>query len=109
MQLVTYQRLAIDSQRKNRFPLDAFWEMGIYSGAKTTGFVEYAQIQFSHRWVNWESICPTVGIYSVRWESIPPSVESLAPLCGVAWSLGSGLSDHWFFANERAGDRVADE
>ncbi|QDU54642.1 hypothetical protein Pan181_08250 [Aeoliella mucimassa] len=56
MQLVTYQRLAIDSHRENRFPLDAFWEMGIYSSAKTTGFVESSQIQFSHRWVNWESI-----------------------------------------------------
>ncbi|QDU56944.1 hypothetical protein Pan181_31560 [Aeoliella mucimassa] len=64
MQLDNYQRLAIDSHRENRFPLDAFWEMGIYSGAKTTGFAVWARIQFSHRWVNWESICPAVGIYS---------------------------------------------
>ncbi|QDU58799.1 hypothetical protein Pan181_50390 [Aeoliella mucimassa] len=70
MQLSTNKRLAIDSHRKNRFPLDAFWEMGIYSGAKTTGFVARAEIQFSHRWVNWESICPAVGIYSWWWESI---------------------------------------
>ncbi|QDU58252.1 hypothetical protein Pan181_44850 [Aeoliella mucimassa] len=56
MQLVSYQRLAIDSHCENRFPLEAFWEMRIYSGAKTTGFVEWAIIQFSHRWVNWESI-----------------------------------------------------
>ncbi|QDU58960.1 hypothetical protein Pan181_52010 [Aeoliella mucimassa] len=56
MQLIANKQLAIDSHRENRFPLDAFWEMGIYSGAKTTGFVEWVQIQFSHRWVNWESI-----------------------------------------------------
>ncbi|QDU57247.1 hypothetical protein Pan181_34610 [Aeoliella mucimassa] len=64
MQLITHQRLAISAQRENRFPLDAFWEMGIYSSAKTTGFTEYAVIQFSHRWVNWESICSAVGMYS---------------------------------------------
>ncbi|QDU58195.1 hypothetical protein Pan181_44280 [Aeoliella mucimassa] len=63
MQLLTGKRLAIDSQRENRFPLDAFWEMGIYSGAKTTGFVACVRIQFSHPWVNWESICPALGIY----------------------------------------------
>ncbi|QDU56633.1 hypothetical protein Pan181_28430 [Aeoliella mucimassa] len=63
MQLIFYQRLAIDSHRENRFPSDAFWEMGIYSRAKTTIFVEWVRIQFSHRWVNWESIAQ-------RWESI---------------------------------------
>ncbi|QDU58853.1 hypothetical protein Pan181_50930 [Aeoliella mucimassa] len=58
-----YQRLAIDSHCENRFPLDAFWEMGIYSSAKIPGFIERAKIQFSHRWVNWESICRALGIY----------------------------------------------
>ncbi|QDU54919.1 hypothetical protein Pan181_11040 [Aeoliella mucimassa] len=48
MQLVIYQRLAIDPHCDNRFPLDAFWEMGIYSSAKTTGFAECVEIQFSH-------------------------------------------------------------
>ncbi|QDU58272.1 hypothetical protein Pan181_45050 [Aeoliella mucimassa] len=72
MQLVTGKRLAIDSHRKNRFPLDAFWEMGIYSSAKTTGFAECVQIQFSHRWVNWESICPAVGIYPHREGRLAP-------------------------------------
>ncbi|QDU59103.1 hypothetical protein Pan181_53440 [Aeoliella mucimassa] len=57
MQLVGDKRLAMDSHRENRFPLDAFWEMGIYSSSKTAGFVVCAEIQFSHRWVNWESIC----------------------------------------------------
>ncbi|QDU58613.1 hypothetical protein [Aeoliella mucimassa] len=56
MQLIADKRLATARHRENRFPLDAFWEMGIYSLAKTSGFTEYAQIQFSHRWVNWESI-----------------------------------------------------
>ncbi|QDU56126.1 hypothetical protein Pan181_23300 [Aeoliella mucimassa] len=56
MQLVTGKRLAVLSHCENRFPLDAFWEMGIYSQPKTTGFVEPAEIQFSHRWENWESI-----------------------------------------------------
>ncbi|QDU58733.1 hypothetical protein Pan181_49730 [Aeoliella mucimassa] len=56
MQLSTIKRLAIDSPRENRFPLDAFLGMGIYSQPKTTGFVECVLIQFSHRWVNWESI-----------------------------------------------------
>ncbi|QDU56423.1 hypothetical protein Pan181_26320 [Aeoliella mucimassa] len=66
MQLITYQRLTIDSHCENRFPLDAFWGMGIYSGAKTTGFVDWAPIQFSHRWVSWESICVAVGIYPAQ-------------------------------------------
>ncbi|QDU54764.1 hypothetical protein Pan181_09470 [Aeoliella mucimassa] len=52
MQLIANKRLAIYSHCENRFPLDAFWEMGIYSVAKTTGFVECVQIQFSHRWEN---------------------------------------------------------
>ncbi|QDU57716.1 hypothetical protein Pan181_39380 [Aeoliella mucimassa] len=56
MQLIANKQLTIDSQRGNRFPLDAFWEMGIYSRAKNPGFVAWAEIQFSHRWVNWESI-----------------------------------------------------
>ncbi|QDU58923.1 hypothetical protein Pan181_51640 [Aeoliella mucimassa] len=64
MQLAADKRLAMDSHCENRFPFDAFWEMGIYSRPKTTGFVEWAEIQFSHRWENWESICPAVGIYS---------------------------------------------
>ncbi|QDU55496.1 hypothetical protein Pan181_16860 [Aeoliella mucimassa] len=58
----TGKRLAIDTHGDNRFPLDAFCRMGIYSQAKTTGFVECVQIQFSHWWVNWESIpsyCPS--------------------------------------------------
>ncbi|QDU53977.1 hypothetical protein Pan181_01560 [Aeoliella mucimassa] len=63
MQLIAHKRLAIPSPWENRFPSDAFWEMGIYSGTKTAGFVAWAKIQFSHRWVNWESICK-------RWESI---------------------------------------
>ena len=57
MQLVswqtTYDRFR---HRENRFPLDAFLGMGIYSWPKCTGFVVCAQIQFFHRWVNWESI-----------------------------------------------------
>ncbi|QDU56071.1 hypothetical protein Pan181_22740 [Aeoliella mucimassa] len=53
MQLIADKRLAIDSHRENRFPLDAFWEMGIYSRAKTACFVVWAKIQFSHQWVNW--------------------------------------------------------
>ncbi|QDU57220.1 hypothetical protein Pan181_34340 [Aeoliella mucimassa] len=65
MQLTAGKRLAISAQRENRFPLDAFWEMGIYSRLKTTGFVACVQIQFSHRWENWESI-------RERWESISP-------------------------------------
>ncbi|QDU57574.1 hypothetical protein Pan181_37920 [Aeoliella mucimassa] len=84
MQLTTGKRLAISAQRENRFPLDAFWEVGIYSSAKTTGFIERAKIQFSHRWVNWESIPPL-------WESIlprrgawlqnwTPTGEQLAPM-----------------------------
>ncbi|QDU57490.1 hypothetical protein Pan181_37070 [Aeoliella mucimassa] len=65
MQLIVYQRLAIDSRRENRFPLDAFLGMGIYSGAKTTGFIACVPIQFSHRWVNWESIA-NEGMPAVR-------------------------------------------
>ncbi|QDU56360.1 hypothetical protein Pan181_25690 [Aeoliella mucimassa] len=64
MQLITGKRLASVTRRENRFPLDAFWGMGIYSQSKTTGFIAWAQIQFSHRWENWESI-------RERWESIP--------------------------------------
>ncbi|QDU53855.1 hypothetical protein Pan181_00330 [Aeoliella mucimassa] len=56
MQLIANKRLATARRRENRFPLDAFWEMGIYSRSKTAGFVAWAEIQFSHRWVNWESI-----------------------------------------------------
>ncbi|QDU55358.1 hypothetical protein Pan181_15470 [Aeoliella mucimassa] len=66
MQLINSKRLTVNAQRENRFPLDAFWEMGIYSRPKTTGFVECVQIQFSHRWVNWESIRGC-------WESIASS------------------------------------
>ncbi|QDU58867.1 hypothetical protein Pan181_51070 [Aeoliella mucimassa] len=66
MQLITHQRLAISAQRENRFPLDALLGMGIYSRPKTASFVAWAEIQFSHRWVNWESICPAVGIYCRR-------------------------------------------
>ncbi|QDU54110.1 hypothetical protein Pan181_02900 [Aeoliella mucimassa] len=84
MQLATDKRLAIDSHCENRFPLDAFWERGIYSGAKTTGFAEWARIQFSHRWENWESICPALGIYSGWWESISPGLGRLAPSRVVA-------------------------
>ncbi|QDU57390.1 hypothetical protein Pan181_36060 [Aeoliella mucimassa] len=61
----TVKRLATARHCEYRFPLDVFWEMGIYSRAKTTGFVAWAEIQFSHRWVNWESI-------RERWESISP-------------------------------------
>ncbi|QDU54251.1 hypothetical protein Pan181_04310 [Aeoliella mucimassa] len=75
MQLVTGQRLAIDSHRENRFPLDAFWEMGIYWGAKTAGFAAWAKIQFSHRWVNWESI-------RTAWESILIRRQ----VSGLGWS-----------------------
>ncbi|QDU58151.1 hypothetical protein Pan181_43780 [Aeoliella mucimassa] len=61
MQLIAGKRFAIDTQRENRFPLDAFLEMGIYSRDETTGFIESAEIQFSHRWVNWESIIMLVA------------------------------------------------
>ncbi|QDU58469.1 hypothetical protein Pan181_47060 [Aeoliella mucimassa] len=83
MQLVSGKRLAIDSHGSNRFPLDAFWGMGIYSSAKTTGFVECVEIQFSHRWVNWESIrkrwesiCSPMGNYRSEWK---PACGKLAP------------------------------
>ncbi|QDU58663.1 hypothetical protein Pan181_49020 [Aeoliella mucimassa] len=69
MQLIANKRLAIDSRRENRFPLDAFWEMGIYLGVKTTGFVECVQIQFSHRWVNWESIWGVGNLFARQWET----------------------------------------
>ncbi|QDU56175.1 hypothetical protein Pan181_23800 [Aeoliella mucimassa] len=72
MQLVIHQRLAIDTHRENRFPLDAILEMGIYSQPKTTGFVAWAKIQFSHRWVNWESICAAVGIYCAQPSRLAP-------------------------------------
>ncbi|QDU57634.1 hypothetical protein Pan181_38530 [Aeoliella mucimassa] len=83
MQLATDKRLAINSQRENRFPLDALLGMGIYSGAKTTGFIAWATIQFSHRWVNWESICPALGIYLGRWVSIRPISCCPPPLLGL--------------------------
>ncbi|QDU54735.1 hypothetical protein Pan181_09180 [Aeoliella mucimassa] len=73
MQTTIYQRLAISAPRKNRFPLDAFLGMGIYSQPKTTGFAACVQIQFSHRWVNWESI-------RERWESISPRGRKLAEM-----------------------------
>ncbi|QDU53959.1 hypothetical protein Pan181_01380 [Aeoliella mucimassa] len=63
MQLIAHKRLAILSQWENRFPSDAFWGMGIYSWPKTAGFAECVPNQFSHRWVNWESI-------RERWETI---------------------------------------
>ncbi|QDU57510.1 hypothetical protein Pan181_37270 [Aeoliella mucimassa] len=80
MQLTTVKRLAIDSHRKNRFPLDAFWRMGIYSGAKTTGFVACVPIQFSHRWVNWESIPPDDDLGPLSRESrFRPAQNAFTP------------------------------
>ncbi|QDU55526.1 hypothetical protein Pan181_17180 [Aeoliella mucimassa] len=107
MQPVTCQRLATTPHRENRFPLDAFLGMGIYSSAKTTGFVECVQIQFSHRWVNWESICPAVGIYPsqrggrmlsvVRFEfnlrCIP--LDRRRTASSLPWRANSRLSAAW--------------
>ncbi|QDU57091.1 hypothetical protein Pan181_33050 [Aeoliella mucimassa] len=89
MQLIANKRLAIDSQRENRFPLDAFWEMGIYLRAKTTGFVACVQIQFSHRWVNWESICPALGIYCLVVGRLESLLVSNSP---PPFEAGSGLT-----------------
>ncbi|QDU59030.1 hypothetical protein Pan181_52710 [Aeoliella mucimassa] len=83
MQLSADKRLAIDSHRGNRYPLDAFWEMGIYFVVKTTGFVVWAKIQFSHRWVNWESIAQGWESTAPQWESIRERWESISHLRGV--------------------------
>ncbi|QDU57335.1 hypothetical protein Pan181_35500 [Aeoliella mucimassa] len=77
MQTTANKRLATAGDRENRFPSDAFWEMGIYSGAKTTGFAVWAQIQFSHRWVNWESILPSaIQAYRGRKSSLAISLRA---------------------------------